>query len=252
MNVYRFRQELQKLPSFAPRGEFDAVVNRAGVPAWRAAFTSVALMRHVAGYRLPDLDLFIRCYTRNFKEFERFRETKPEKYELVMTAGGQPTPGFLRRLSIWYETGITEMYVYVVLVQVIEDELKRGLVVYDARVDWKEKCDALILSGGRAFRIDTHFDPGQTRDVIVKRREEAEYLAKANTSVSAHWGNAELNALQQFSVVRSAADHEEFNGFRLFSRASLDGLLTQVYDALEVDAANRVSMDKLLTTRPGQ
>ncbi|MEF2278537.1 hypothetical protein V3W47_09490 [Deinococcus sp. YIM 134068] len=252
MNVFRFRQELQRLPTFVPLGRYDQMVQRASIPAWRAVFTSVVLMRHVAGYSLPGLDLFVRCYAKNFQHHEAFRRKKPDLYARLMTDEGWPTPGLLRRLSSLYETGMTEIYVYAVLAQAVEDKLQRGLVLYDARVDWKGKCDVVVLSGGRALRIDTHYDPGKPRGQIERMRDETEQETKVNTHVSSHWNNTELKAMRQLCVVRSAADHEKLCGFTLFSRTALDGLLTQVYDELRVPLGERVWMEELLTTPPGQ
>lgn len=251
MFVGRFITELKALPPFKTEGTYNAAVHRAQVPAWRATFTAAVLARHVAGYRLPTFDQFKRSYMLNLKEHAKFEE----KFKHLTTNGQRdPKPDFLHRLYGWYETGMTEVYVYVTLAHVLEDILQEAVVMYDARVDWKGKCDLVVLRQGEARMVDTHYLGNLTREQTEAARDERERIAKEHTNQSAHWKNAEYKRLKEsaFTVVRDANDCEMVNGISLFSPEAMNKLLREVYDWCDTPNEKRVSIEALRRTRPGQ
>lgn len=251
MFVGRFLTELRRLPAYQTQGKYDALVHKAQAPAWRATFTAGVLARHVAGYKLPSLEHFVKSYMRNLGDHAKF----DEKFSRFTEGGkGRPTAAFLHRLSQWYEIGMTEVYVYVTLAHVVEDILQEAVVMYDARVDWKGKCDLIILRGGEARMVDTHFLAASGRAQTEVAREERERVAKQNTMQSAHWENAEYKQLKQnsFTVVRDEKDCWEVNGFKLFSDEAMNKLLREVYEWLGAPEEKRVWIETLKKAKPGE
>src|SRR5262245_56206632 len=143
MFVWRFRQELSRLPKYLPVGRFDPEITLARLPAVRAVFTGGALIMHSAGYRLPAFDDFSRRYLWAIKHHPSFAAKFANYFD-----GTTPKPGLLFRLSRFYESFMTELYLYSVLAEALEDRHKIGLVLYDARVDWKQKTDAIVFCNG--------------------------------------------------------------------------------------------------------
>lgn len=225
----RFRLELEKLPHFEPNDKRDPRVWKADFPAWRALFSSMCLFGHSTGYRLP-----------SFEDFHRYCEhayakRHPEKERFAPFFKGDLRPGVTQRISTWYESGMAEAYLYACLVEAIEDKTKAGLVLYDPRADWKLKADAIVLARSRAFRISAYYGERSQRSTIEARRDAIEHERKKNTPDSAHWGNAELEAMPALAIVRTDADQQIVNGVRLFSISSINQLLQSIYCAAEVE-----------------
>src|ERR1700761_5131603 len=146
----RFLGELWKLPPFVPNDRRDQAVWDADFPAWRDLFTSLCLYGHSTGYRLPSYDEFFRyCETAYMK-----RHPHPERFALFFE---QHLSGMQQRVSAWYESGMAEIHLYVCLVEAIEDKDKRGVVLYDARADWKLKADLIVIIDGISIRVSSFF-----------------------------------------------------------------------------------------------
>lgn len=246
MFVKRFRAELDQLPVYERGGQFDRRVEAANVPAWRAAFTAAVLLKHVAGYKLPRFKEFEWCYV----TFLRRHGSFDGKFAWLFDVEGQPTPGFRHRLGGWYESGMAELYLYAVLAEALEDRLKLAAVVYDARVDWKLKADALVLYGGRVFKIDSYRQGQTSRQQVTARRAVIEERVKQNTSRSTGKGIEDVDRWEELHVRRDEQDHELVRGLPLFSRSALDDLLRQLYDRIGVDEGRRVWITEMLATRP--
>ncbi len=102
----RFRQEVQKLPLFAPNDQRDPRVwpkkgsKDAEFPAWHALFSAMCLFGHSTGYRLFSYEQFFRycmhAYVESHPEHERF-----ERY-----FEGDLLAGMRQRISVWYESGM--------------------------------------------------------------------------------------------------------------------------------------------------
>lgn len=86
-----------------------------------------------------------------------------------------------QRIKTWYESGMAETYLYVCLVEAIEDNHKEGLVLYDPRADWKLKADVLVLIRGKMVRINAFDGDMLARPQIEAKRDEVERIRKRNT-----------------------------------------------------------------------
>ena len=224
MHEWRFREELGKLPTFAPKDERDGRVWDADFPAWRALFTSLCLYGHSTGYRLPSFDKFFNYCKHAYTE----RHPKGED-RFARFFEGELLPGMSQRVSAWYESGMAETYLYVCLVEAIEDKSKCGVVLYDPRADWKLKADVVVVMQGKPMRLSAYVGEQSDRPNIEARRNIVERKRKKNTMESAHWGNAELAEMSAFEISRTDANMQTVNGIRLFSFASINGLLEELY-----------------------
>jgi hypothetical protein len=219
----RFREELMKLEPFVPNDTRDQRVWNAEFPAWRALFTSLCLWGHSTGYRLPSFDQFAdyceKAYCKAHPittRFSRFFE-------------GDLRSGMMQRIGAWYESGMAETYLYVCLVEAIEDKLKRGIVMYDPRADWKLKADVVVLMRGHALRVNSFVGAVADRPQIEENRASVERVRKVNTMESAHWGNKELEGLPELMISRIDSDCQTVNGVRLFSITAINRLLGEIY-----------------------
>lgn len=219
----RFRQELEKLPLFTPNDKRDARVWKADFPAWRSLFSSSLLFGHATGYRLPSFDSYF-AYCEN-----AFCVKHPKKDRFIPFFQGELREGMRQRIGAWYESGMAETYLYVCLVEAIEDHMKAGMVLYDPRADWKLKADAMVMLGTQLVRISSYVGEKADRPGIEARRDQIEKLRKVNTANSAHWGNSALDALPELAITRTDASTQIINGVRLFDRVSINRLLQELY-----------------------
>lgn len=225
----RFREELTKLPEFVPSGKRDPRVWRMGFPAWHALFSAMSLFGHSTGYRLFSYEEFFdycrRAYAVRHREAERF---KPY-FEAPLLEGMQ------QRVSVWYESGMAELYLYACLVEAIEDKMKTGLVLYDPRADWKLKADVIVILRKTPMRISAYFGDEADRPALEVQRDATERSRKEKTPESSHWGNSELEAMRCFEISqKSVADTQDVNGVRLPSLPLVNGLLARIYEHANV------------------
>lgn len=134
-----------------------------------------------------------------------------------------------QRIWVWYESGMAETYLYSCLVQAVEDEMKEGLVLYDARSDWKHKADLLVLIRNEQIGINAFWGSVNGRTGVEGIREEVERERKVNTLNSSHWGNQQREQLHWLSISRSEQDSFKVNGVRLFTIRSINTLLRKIY-----------------------
>ena len=223
----RFRQELGKLPPFEPNDERDPRVWKEGFSAWRALFSSLCLYGHSTGYRLPSFDEFFRYCKRAYTN-----DRNPEKTRYAKYFEDDLLPGMRQRASVWYESGMAEMHLYACLVEAIEDKSKCGVVLYDPRADWKLKADVIVIVNQQALRVSAFVGDTSERPAVEARRDVVERRRKRNTSESAHWGNAELEAMPTFEIAKMTdADIQTVNGVRLFSLSAVNRLLDKIHAA---------------------
>lgn len=221
MHEHRFIEELERLPRFDPPGHIDPATRAIDFPAWRAVFTSLLLLGHSTGYRLPSFEEFFDHCRRTFTHSRHgaryarwFTET-----EWIRT---------LERIKFWYESGMAETYLYVCLVDVFEDHLQDGIVLYDARADWKQKVDVAVFVRDRKFAINAYWGDIETRSRVEARRDAVERARKANTATSAHWNNQERERWTPLSISRTDTDCQQVRGVRLFSIASINRVIGQI------------------------
>ena len=226
----RFRQELGKLPFFEHNDKRDPQVWRVGFPAWHALFSSLCLYGHSTGYRLPSFDDFFRyCH----RAYTNAHQPKKGLYEPYFD--GDLLPGMRQRVSVWYESGMTELYLYACLAEAIEDKAKCGVVLYDPRADWKLKADVIVIVRKKSMRVSAFVGEQSDRQSIEARRDVVERDRKKNTMESAHWQNSELAAMPVFEISRTDTDLQVANGIRLFSLASINRLLASIYQEAGVE-----------------
>ena len=224
----RFRQELERLPVFVPNNERDKRVWDMDFPAWRALFSSMCLFGHSTGYRLPSSDHFFN-YCKH-----AYTNRHPDSARFTSFFEGALLSGMRQRVSVWYESGMLETYVYVCLVEAIEDKSKCGIVLYDPRVDWKLKADAIVVAQQKTMRVNAFVGEPSDRPDIEAHRDVIEHIRKKNTKESAHWDNAEYDAMREFKISRTADNMRTVNGVRLFSLASINHLLGSIYKEANV------------------
>lgn len=141
MHEAKFRRQLAALQALPPPSE-RPVTRRARAidfPAWRSIFSSLLLYGHARNYALPSVDAFVRACQHNYTH-----DCHQGRYDRFF-ADDELGREVRHRLIGWYEAGMAETYLYVCLVDAIEDVQRSGLVLYDSRVDWKLKADAVVL-----------------------------------------------------------------------------------------------------------
>lgn len=239
-----FREELGRL-TLAPVEGRDERVWKMGFPAWRAIFTGLCLLKHSSGYQLPSFEFYFntcrRTYTELHPEAERFRHYFEEPL----------LPGMRQRVWVWYESGMAETYLYVCLVHALEDEMKEGLVLYDARADWKQKADLFVLFRGCQIAINAFWGSPAGRPQVEMSRDETERERKRNTMESAHWENREREGLRFLTIARSASNSYPVNGVRLFTLREVNKLLVQIYALGQEERGFQFPEDPRRVARPG-
>lgn len=247
----RFLQEVERLPKHVVRGKLDFKVQKHGIPAWKAPFMEAVAACH-SSYTLPTFDMFkermmISLMENNKNDPSQYEDTFKEHHApMVLNDLYEPNDGFMYRMSELYEGGIAELYVYCILVYAFEDRIGSGIIFNDMRVDWKLKLDSVIVCNGKMAGIDMHYDrPGSTRRSIEKTRRGREMASKRNIPVR-DWDNDTVINMPKFVITRSHTDNVEVNGFRLYSHASIDGLLSELYEYFDVDPCGRIDHQILL------
>ena len=225
----RFRQELAKLPEFSWIGTRAEEVERAGFPAWQAAFTACCLWCHDSGYRLPSYGSFFACYR---SALER-RSDWETRYSRFFTA--PLLAGMQYRTCYWYLSGMADAYLRVCLVEAIEDKMKCGIVLHDPRADWKLKLDVVVILIGQVFVIDAFEGRENKRSAIEAKRDEVEQNRKVNTSESSHWNNLELGNHTRMSLSKTVDKKQVVNRVELYSVAAVNGLLARLYSSAGLD-----------------
>ena len=229
----RFRTELRKLPLFTAHGVRNQQVWDKDFSAWRALFTSALLWGHSTGYKLPSYDYFFalckKAYTHDHPKREEY---KPFFEEPLLE-------GMKERVSVWYESGMSETYVYVCLAEVLEDKLKSGMVSYDPRHDWKLKCDTAVILNDHLVRISTFYGSLGDRTQVEARRDKIERVRKVNTSQSAHWGNKQVKSFTEFQICRDDIDCQVVNGVHLFSIEAINDLLEALFEFAQISDDDR-------------
>lgn len=228
---HRFRQELNALPKFTVQGKPDARVRAANPPAWVAVFNGLCALTHASGYRLPSFEQFFRTCERTWcSERNRQREKFLPLFQEDRIEGTR------HRLSNLYESGMADAYLYACLVWAIEDnEPHEGIVLYDARADWKLKADTIVLIREHQFQVDAFWGDVNSRPEVEARRDRVERDQKANASDSAHWDNRHLRRLIRFPITRNDTNCQVVNGVRLFTLEAVDTLLGRIYDTAGIE-----------------
>ena len=218
-----FIRRVRSMPRFVPCDERDEEVWAMGFPSWRAIFSALCLYGHSTGYRLP-------TYSRFFNQVRyAFCHVHPDRDRFRRYFREPLLDGMRQRVSVWYESGMCETFLYVCLVEAIEDKSKVGIVLYDSRIDWKMKTDLIVLVGGKAIRINAFWGEEGSRPGAERRRDEVEVARKWNTMESSHWRNRGLEDMRELRISRTDQDCQEVNGLRLFSVESVNSLLERIY-----------------------
>jgi hypothetical protein len=220
----RFRQELNKVAAFQPIGQRNEQVWQQEFPAWRALFTSLCLYGHSTGYRLFSYEHFF-SYCEN-----AYCKQHPNAERFLPYFRGDLLQGMRERIGVWYESGMSEVYLYVCLVEVLEDKLNEGVVIYDPRVDWKLKGDVMVIMHGQTVMVSAYHGDADARPHIERKRDRVERVRKVNSMESAHWKNKELKRMQKLEITRTETDCQMVNGVRLFSLEAINDLLREIYN----------------------
>jgi hypothetical protein len=228
-----FLRELNKLPEYKRQGEFDRRVWNVGFPAWRAIFSSLCLYGHSSGYRLPPFDSFLKQCKSAFTH-EKQEEEKRERWRHFFE--GEFELGMLHRISVWYESGMAETYLYACLVDAIEDQnSKCGIVLYDPRGDWKLKVDAFVIVKNLPMMVSAFFGKKSDHAALKTWRDKKERIRKKNAMKSAHWENSGLATMKELEIACTDDDMQVVNGVRLFSITAINNLLRTIYQHAEVE-----------------
>lgn len=233
MHEGKFRALLMKMPRFERPEPVTPSARAIDFPAWRAIFTSQLLRGHSTGYRLPTLKGFLQIC-------ERWYTAPSLNDAYVRHFQDNRRPETLNRLRAFYETGMTETYVYVCLVDMFEDTLRDGIVLYDPRADWKLKLDALVLRDGHIFSVNIYWGDPARRPDVEARREIVERQRKRNTIQSSHFDNSELARGIRLDLAVSEDDHQNVNGLRLMSIPTFnEAVMTPIYETCGTVADER-------------
>ncbi|MEV4124875.1 hypothetical protein [Nocardia sp. NPDC049707] len=229
----RFRQELMRVPEFTPNDTRDPRAwprpnsSEGEFPAWRALFDALCLYGHSTGYQLFSFEKFLNQCEKAYTV-----DHPSDRFQRYFT--GDLRDGMIQRVGVWYEAGMAETYLYVCLVEALEDHAKAGIVLYDPRADWKLKADTIVTMNGRTMRVSGYTGETEDRAGIEQRRDGIERERKRNTAESAHWDNAALASMPTFDIALNKSDAQVVNGCRLFKLSSINDLLDRLYDYAEV------------------
>lgn len=230
----RFIAELNKFDEFKPQGTRCEEVWKEKFPAWRALFASLCFYGHSTNYRLFSYDRFYRYCERAYAE-QHTDETKRSIYcRYFDPQNARLLEGMKERISVWYEAGMAETYLYAYLVDRIEDKMKVGAVLYDPRVDWKLKSDLVVIIKGQIVRVSAFTGNPEKRVQIEHARDQIEHERKANTMESSHWGNAFFDKIPKEEIHLDENNCQKINGIRVFDNASIDDLLERIYKRVQI------------------
>lgn len=228
MHEWKFIVDLRALPEFVPAESVSSVARGVDFPAWRAIFTACLLRSHSSGYRLPSFDEFV-------DECEAVYGHPRHGQRFLPFFGPRWRDQTLTRLNFWYECGLAETYLYVCLVDAIEDIDRNGVVLYDARADWKLKADALVLRAGKRFVVSVAWGGSRVnRPAVEARRDAVERIRKENTEVSSHWRNSEVAEWIRVDVPIDVDNCQTVNGVRLPSIPVINGALAFIHNSTDV------------------
>lgn len=229
---WRFIDEIRKLPLFAqPTEELD---RSKGLPAYRPVFSALLLYNFTENYKLFPCSVFEAQLKKAYAGHKRSAELLP-LFE---------TEAFKARIKAWYQSFMMETFIYLCLVEAIEDKSHEGLVFYDTRHDFKMKYDAAVLIRGMMFTVNAFRGSSASRASTEERRDVAEREAKINTSESAHWENVERQRVGRIAYGVTDEDCIDVNGILLPSAKSINGLLYDIYHgAALVDKARFYYVD---------
>lgn len=243
----RFIEELRAIPAFERVGVYDEEIMSAPAPPKQAFLPGLFLFGHARGYHLPTWDQFRDYYLRALQQHQRYRS----KLSLYMTEDGKGKPGFLWRMSGWYEDSIAHAFLYSILVLTYEDLDQSAFVLYDARADWKFKADFIIVrcdQGTKAARISIYGQSDDSREELEQKRDEQEREMKANTSDSSHWRNQTYHNMHLLKISKTGNAIVERN-FHLFSEEAIERLLTDIDHFLGQQRKKRMSVADMLEYR---
>jgi hypothetical protein len=230
----RFLEELNKVNEFIPKWTRDPKVWEKDFPAWRSIFSAACLWMHGCGYRLPGFDAFFRGCKRAYTiEYDLRKDDYKKYFEEPLLEG------MTERIGVWYESGMSEAYLYACLIGIIEDKMQSGVVCYDPRVDWKMKYDVMVILNDRIMKISAFHGSPEDRNRIVARRDVVEHARKKKTSNSSHWNNCQVKRFQEFKISRDSENRQLLNGVGLFTIDAINNLLTEIFDFADIHPKDR-------------
>jgi hypothetical protein len=245
----RFLEELEALPPFRRLGSYDEAIAKREAPPKQAFLPGLFLFGHARGYHLPAWDDFQRYYLKAINQHERYKDKPP----FYFTGNDEPRPGFLHRMSGWYEDSIAHAFLHSVLVLAYEDLDQSALVLFDARIDWKMKADLIVLccDGERtkALRVSIYGQSDEGRAALEHGRDEQERHTKANTSDSSHWRNKTHGALPLLKISKTHGDVIVKQDFHLFSLEAMEQLMVDIDNTLERPRTKAMPIAKMLKYR---
>lgn len=212
--VNSLRSAISKAPKFEMVGTYDLSCMQTSFPSWRAVFSGLVQWGYVTGSQIPSVEMFISSYIKAIKKHPHFN-----KYWSKWFVNNEPSDAMKYRLYSWYETGIAELYLYAALVEAIEDRLVAGWVVYDPRLDWKHKCDLLVLCRNMQFKINSAWGSADSVAFDVVKGVDSSKLFQCN----------------EIKIIRNEDRNEVINGYRLFSQQDIDDVLNTIYDIAGLD-----------------
>jgi hypothetical protein len=228
MHEGRFRQRLADLPPLPPPDSriVTAQARAIDFPAWRAVFSAQLLWGHSRGYALPSWESFYRAC-----ELAYTAPAHKDRFARCFGKDDALTRETRWRIQGWYESGMAETYLYVCLVDAIEDMQRSGIVLYDSRADWKLKADVIVLGVQGAVRVSAMAGPLVDRQAIEMRRARTEIERKHDNVTSSHIANEMLDSLLTLSI-STHEDHQIIAGVRLFSIEAINKLLAEIDGAI--------------------
>lgn len=233
IHVNKFRTRLAGLPKFETQGVFDLETMRTNFPSWRAVFSGAVNWGYTAGYALPTFNMFAASYTKAIHLHPHF-----DKYWSAYFSGATPSEHMLHRLSCWYEAGMAETYLYVCLAEAIEDRLKAGFVIYDPRLDWKHKCDVMVICRDKQILINSYW--GTWEKALVESKGEPKRGAK------------QADFMTEIKIVRNDERFENLNGFKLFTAEDVDATLGAIYTVAGLERTEAMpAMKDMIKNGPG-
>jgi hypothetical protein len=216
---------LRSSPTFELPGKYNLECqNDVSFPGHRGIIAGSFNYGSAFGQPIRPLTEFSATYTKAIKQHPFF-----SKYWSRWFPDGQPGPEMQHKIALWYETAVSEIYLYCCLANIFEDYLQQGFVLYDPRLDQKYQADIFVLCKDKQFRINSYF--GDPRKIAMQ---------------GLPGGNHQYMSTIEIRVVRNQDHHEKVNGFRLFAQDEIDAAVLAISATTGFDQSVKIPTIKEL------
>jgi hypothetical protein len=219
----KFLKQLTALPTYHRPGTSSDEVWQLPLPSWRMLFASVTT-KAMARYTLPTHTDLIRV----------FRENIEAGYNTQHLLPHYKTPQMDFRISVLWEIGIAELYLYCCLKEALEHrrQIRNTIVLYDLYVDMQDKIDILVILKGQDITIHgihAYRGPIPDRPPLETRRNHTDKQRRQrmeHNGVKFYWDDNITDSIPRFDI--TTQNGPLINNVRLFPIADINDLIRKL------------------------